>query len=96
MLQKRNLKPFIASNLILKILKLSVKKIFKIKDQRILKTWSRASTIYPFMVGYTIAIHNGIDHIPVFIKDNMIGHKLGEFVPTRAILTRARYARILN
>jgi len=95
-LRKRNIKPFIASKLIAKILKLSAEKISETKNPKILKTWSRASTIYPFMVGHTIAVHNGIDHIPVFIKDNMIGHKLGEFAPTRAISTSARYARILN
>jgi len=96
MLRKRNLKPFIASSLVSKVLKLSAEKTSEAKNPKILKTWSRASTIYPFMVGHTIAIHNGIDHIPVFIKDNMIGHKLGEFAPTRAIRTSARYARILN
>jgi small subunit ribosomal protein S19 len=96
MLKKRKLKPFIAATLVIKILKASAEKIFRGKGTKIFRTWSRASTIYPFMVGYTIAIHNGIDHIPVHIKDEMIGHKLGEFAPTRAILTEARYARILN
>ena len=47
------------------------------------KTWSRASTILPDMVGHTIAVHNGKQHFPVFISDQMVGHKLGEFVPTR-------------
>jgi small subunit ribosomal protein S19 len=96
MLKKRNLKPFIASTLAAKILKLSATKISEAKSPKIIKTWSRSSTIYPFMVGHTIAVHNGIEHIPVFIKDNMIGHKLGEFAPTRAISASARYARILN
>nr|YP_009314361.1 Ribosomal protein S19 [Liagora harveyana]SCW22615.1 Ribosomal protein S19 [Liagora harveyana] len=48
-----------------------------------IKTWSRASTILPDMVGHTIAVHNGKQHFPVFISDQMVGHKLGEFVPTR-------------
>ena len=48
-----------------------------------IKTWSRRSVIIPEMVGLTIAIHNGRDHMPVFISENMVGHKLGEFVPTR-------------
>ncbi len=49
----------------------------------IIKTWSRSSTIFPIMVGHTIAVYNGRKHIPVYITENMIGHKLGEFAPTR-------------
>ena len=49
----------------------------------VIKTWSRASTIFPQMVGHTIAVHNGRQHIPVYITENMVGHKLGEFSPTR-------------
>ncbi|HSH81219.1 MAG TPA: 30S ribosomal protein S19 [Herpetosiphonaceae bacterium] len=52
-------------------------------DKRVLKTWSRASTIFPQMVGHTIAVHDGRRHVPVFISENMVGHKLGEFAPTR-------------
>ena len=52
-------------------------------EKRVVKTWSRASTIFPQMVGHTIAVHNGRHHVPVFITENMVGHKLGEFVPTR-------------
>jgi small subunit ribosomal protein S19 len=48
-----------------------------------IRTWSRSSTIYPEMVGHTIAVHNGKKHVPVFITENMVGHKLGEFAPTR-------------
>ena len=55
----------------------------KIKMEEIITTWSRASTITPSMVGRTIAIHNGKEHIPVYITESMIGYKLGEFVPTR-------------
>ena len=52
-------------------------------DKRVIKTWSRASTILPMMVGLTIAVHNGKQHVPVYISENMVGHKLGEFAPTR-------------
>jgi small subunit ribosomal protein S19 len=52
-------------------------------DKRMVKTWSRASTIFPDMVGHTIAVHDGRKHVPVFISESMVGHKLGEFAPTR-------------
>ena len=52
-------------------------------DRTIIKTWARASTISPEMVGRTIAVHNGKVHVPVFVTENMVGHKLGEFSPTR-------------
>ncbi len=52
-------------------------------DKRVIKTWSRASMIFPQMVGHTIAVHNGRQHVPVYITENMVGHKLGEFAPTR-------------
>jgi small subunit ribosomal protein S19 len=52
-------------------------------EKRMLKTWSRASTIFPDMVGHTIAVHDGRRHVPVFISESMVGHKLGEFAPTR-------------
>ncbi len=52
-------------------------------ERRILRTWSRASTIFPDMVGHTIAVHDGRRHVPIFISENMVGHKLGEFAPTR-------------
>lgn len=53
------------------------------KDKRPIKTWSRRSTISPDMIGLTIAVHNGKQHVPVFVTENMVGHKLGEFAPTR-------------
>ena len=53
------------------------------KDKRPIKTWSRRSTILPDFVGLTIAVHNGKQHIPVYVTENMVGHKLGEFAPTR-------------
>ena len=52
-------------------------------DKQVIKTWSRASTIFPEMVGHTIAVHDGRKHVPVYISEDMIGHKLGEFAPTR-------------
>jgi small subunit ribosomal protein S19 len=52
-------------------------------DRRVIRTWARASTIFPGMVGHTVAIHNGRTHVPIFITEQMVGHKLGEFAPTR-------------
>lgn len=53
-------------------------------DRRVIKTWSRDSTVFPQMVGHTIAVHNGRHHVPVYVTENMVGHKLGEFAPTRS------------
>ena len=52
-------------------------------EKRVLKTWSRASTIYPDFVGHTFAVHDGRKHVPVYVTEDMVGHKLGEFAPTR-------------
>ena len=52
-------------------------------EKRVMKTWSRASVIFPQMIGHTIAVHDGRRHVPVFITENMVGHRLGEFAPTR-------------
>jgi len=62
-----------------------LKKLQKVKkdEKTVIKTWARASTITPEMVGYTIGVHNGKEHTPVFITEDMVGHKLGEFSPTR-------------
>ncbi|MGB3508376.1 MAG: 30S ribosomal protein S19 [Microcoleaceae cyanobacterium] len=70
--------PFVADSLLKKIEVLNDK-----NEKQLIKTWSRASTIIPDMVGHTIAVHNGRQHVPVFISDQMVGHKLGEFAPTR-------------
>ncbi|NCO24496.1 MAG: 30S ribosomal protein S19 [bacterium] len=70
--------PYIDEKLLNKIKELNRKRI-----KSIIKTWSRSSTIFPLMVGHTIAVHNGKRHIPVYITENMVGHKLGEFSPTR-------------
>jgi len=60
-----------------------VEKLNETREKRVVKTWSRASTIVPAMVGHTIGVHNGKAHVPVYITENMVGHKLGEFAPTR-------------
>ena len=52
-------------------------------EKRVLRTWSRSSTVFPQMVGHTLAVHNGRRHVPIYITENMVGHKLGEFAPTR-------------
>jgi small subunit ribosomal protein S19 len=52
-------------------------------ERRVIRTWSRASTIFPHMIGHTIAVHDGRRHVPIHIEEDMVGHKLGEFVPTR-------------
>ena len=70
--------PFIAAPLLKKILQ-----AIKQKAKKPIKTWSRASMIIPEMVGFTIAVHNGRQHVPVYVTENMVGHKLGEFAPTR-------------
>ncbi|WP_343192103.1 30S ribosomal protein S19 [Buchnera aphidicola (Formosaphis micheliae)] len=70
--------PFIDLSLFKKI-----EKAIRTNDKKPLRTWSRRSTIFPSMIGFTIAIHNGRHHIPVFITEDMVGHKLGEFAVTR-------------
>ncbi len=69
---------FIDDHLLQKVLKQQ-----STKDRRVIKTWSRRSTITPDMVGLTLAVHNGKSFVPVFVTENMVGHKLGEFAPTR-------------
>ena len=60
-------------------------------DKRVIRTWSRRSTIIPEMVGHTIAIHDGRKHVPIFITEAMVGHKLGEFAPTRTFRTHGHH-----
>ena len=60
-----------------------VNELNKTGEKRVLKTWSRASTIFPQFVGHTIAVHDGRKHVPVYVTEDMVGHKLGEFAPTR-------------
>jgi len=70
--------PFIDHHLLTK-----VNKAAETKDRKPIKTWSRRSTVFPEMVGLTIAVHNGRQHVPVLVNENMVGHKLGEFALTR-------------
>lgn len=70
--------PFIDHHLVKKVLKAK-----ETNDKKPIKTWSRRSTIIPEMVGMTVAVHNGKQHVPVYVTENMVGHKLGEFAPTR-------------
>jgi small subunit ribosomal protein S19 len=70
--------PFVEERLLRRIEELNAS-----GQKRPLKTWSRASTVFPEMVGHTIAVHNGRQHVPVFVSEQMVGHKLGEFAPTR-------------
>lgn len=60
-----------------------VDQLNKVGDKKVIKTWSRRSMIVPDMIGHTIAVHNGAKHVPVYVTEQMIGHKLGEFAPTR-------------
>lgn len=70
--------PFISQKLLAKIEAMNQK-----GEKKVVKTWSRASTIFPQMVGHTIAVHDGKKHVPVYLTEDMVGHKLGEFAPTR-------------
>lgn len=70
--------PFVSVRLMQKLEKMIAK-----GDKGVISTWSRATTIVPVMIGYTFAVHNGHQHVPVFVTDQMVGHKLGEFAPTR-------------
>lgn len=70
--------PYVLDSLLKKIEDMN-----KVNDKKVIKTWSRASTIFPQMVGHTIAVHDGKKHVPVYITEEMVGHKLGEFAPTR-------------
>lgn len=70
--------PFVHAGLLKKIEAMNAK-----NEKKVVKTWSRSSTIFPQFVGHTIAVHDGRKHIPVYIVEDMVGHKLGEFAPTR-------------
>ena len=70
--------PYVAESLMKKITALN-----EANDKKVVKTWSRSSTIFPEFVGHTIAVHDGRKHVPVYITEDMVGHKLGEFAPTR-------------
>lgn len=70
--------PFIAPKLLQKIEEMNTR-----GEKKVIRTWSRASTIFPQMVGHTIAVHDGRRHVPIYVTENMVGHRLGEFAPTR-------------
>ena len=70
--------PFVEESLMKKITALN-----EANDKKVVKTWSRSSTIFPDFVGHTIAVHDGRKHVPVYVTEDMVGHKLGEFAPTR-------------
>lgn len=70
--------PFISDSLMKKVIEMN-----KIGKKSVIKTWSRASTIFPDFVGHTVAVHDGRKHVPVYVTEEMVGHKFGEFAPTR-------------
>lgn len=77
--------PYVDDKLLTKIEKLNTE-----DKKEVIKTWARACTIIPQMVGHTIAVYNGKQHVPIFISDQMVGHKLGEFAPTRTFRGHAK------
>lgn len=77
--------PFVADHLMSKVEKMNAA-----GRKDVIKTWSRASTILPQMIGHTIAVHNGKQHVPVYVTEQMVGHKLGEFAPTRTYRGHAK------
>lgn len=70
--------PYVAPKLLTKIEQMNTR-----SEKKVIRTWSRDSTIFPQMVGHTIAVHDGHRHVPIYITENMVGHRLGEFAPTR-------------
>ena len=80
--------PFVADHLLKKIEKLNSQ-----GQKKVLTTWSRSSTILPLMIGHTISVYNGQKHVPVYISDPLVGHKLGEFVPTRTFRSHKKTER---
>jgi small subunit ribosomal protein S19 len=80
--------PFIEQRLLARIQAMNA-----VNEKRVVKTWSRASVIYPDFIGHTVAVYNGRKHIPVFITENMVGHRLGEFAPTRLFKGHSRVDR---
>lgn len=77
--------PFVADHLLKKVEKLNAE-----GEKKVIVTWSRASTIVPSMIGHTISVHNGREHLPIFVTDLMVGHKLGEFSPTRTFRSHVK------
>jgi small subunit ribosomal protein S19 len=80
--------PFVDDHLMRKVVDMN-----KNNEKKVVRTWSRRSTIVPEMLGHTIAVHDGRKHVPVFVSEAMVGHKLGEFAPTRTFRSHARDER---
>ncbi|MGE5460485.1 MAG: 30S ribosomal protein S19 [Solirubrobacterales bacterium] len=80
--------PFVDDHLMIKVVEMN-----KRGDKKVIRTWSRRSTIIPEMVGHTIAVHDGRKHVPIYVSESMVGHKLGEFAPTRTFRSHARSER---
>ena len=80
--------PFVDDHLMVKIVDMNKK-----GEKKVVRTWSRRSTVVPEMVGHTIAVHDGRKHVPVYVSESMVGHKLGEFAPTRTFRSHARSER---
>ncbi|MBI5878333.1 MAG: 30S ribosomal protein S19 [Chloroflexi bacterium] len=83
--------PFIDPKLVKKIDALNAR-----NDKKVIKTWSRASQISPEMVGHTIAVHDGRRHVPIYVTENMVGHRLGEFAPTRLFRAHASKEKVVG
>jgi len=84
--------PFVEPKLLKKIEEMNQR-----GEKKVLRTWSRASTVFPQMVGHTLAVHDGRRHVPIYITENMVGHKLGEFAPTRTFrghVTREKLTKV--
>ena len=81
--------PFVDEHLMKKVLQQK-----KTKEKRVIQTWSRRSMVFPEFIGHTIAVHNGREHVPVYITEDMVGHKLGEFAPTRTFRQHASERRL--
>ena len=80
--------PFVDEHLMVKVVEMNRR-----GDKKVIKTWSRRSTIVPDMVGHTIAVHDGRKHVPVYVSESMVGHKIGEFAPTRTFRGHSRSER---
>jgi small subunit ribosomal protein S19 len=80
--------PFVDEHLMVKVAEMNRK-----GEKRVIKTWSRRSTVVPDMIGHTIAVHDGRKHVPIYVSESMVGHKLGEFAPTRIFRSHARSER---
>ncbi len=80
--------PFVDDHLMIRVVEMNRR-----GEKKVIRTWSRRSTVVPEMVGHTIAVHDGRKHVPIYISESMVGHKLGEFAPTRTFRAHARSER---